>query len=54
METLFLTASDGSRVEITQDMFEDLYVISRIYKISVADLAKTVFDCELVSKPLTS
>lgn len=39
--------SDGVEIQITQDMLEDFYVISRLYNVSVRDFIQNVFDGEL-------
>lgn len=47
MEIGRLRTADGNEIEITQNMLEDFIVLSDIYNVSIRDLIRNVFDCEL-------
>lgn len=46
MESGRLISSDGNEIELTKDMLEDFSVLSVIYKVSIKDLFRNIFDCE--------
>jgi hypothetical protein len=41
------STSDGSEIEVTEEILEDLYIVSKLYNVSVKDLVKDVFSAEL-------
>jgi hypothetical protein len=44
MEPEIFRTSDGTEVEITQDMFEDFNVLSHVYGISIKDIIGQFLD----------
>jgi hypothetical protein len=46
MELGRIIASDGNVIELTKDMLKDFSVLSLIYKVSIKDLIRNLFDCE--------
>jgi hypothetical protein len=44
VESRFLRTSDGADIEITQEMFEDFYVLASVYRISVKDILNHILD----------
>ena len=41
------STSDGSEIEVTEEILEDLYIVSKLYNVSVRDLVRDVFSAEL-------
>jgi hypothetical protein len=39
--------SDGIEIQITKDMIEDFYIISKLYDVSIRDFIQNIFDGEL-------
>lgn len=39
-----LRTADGAEIEITQEMFEDFYVLASVYKIPVKDIINHILD----------
>jgi hypothetical protein len=48
-EIEFLKTITSDEINITQNMLEDLYVVSSIYNVSIKDLIINVFDIELIN-----
>lgn len=49
MEIRLLITSNGDVIEVTQDMLDDFLVLSVIYGVSIKNLMKQMFDCEIVA-----
>lgn len=47
MKIGLLRTSDGSEINLTEDMFEDLHVLSNVYNVSIKDLIENIFDTKL-------
>lgn len=47
MKPGLLRTSDGNEINLTQDMLEDLHVLSSIYNVSIKDLIENIFDTRL-------
>jgi hypothetical protein len=45
----FLKTTDGNLIKVTQDMLEDLHVISSTYSVSIKELISNIFDAEWIN-----
>lgn len=50
----FLKNTDGDLIKVTQDMLEDLHIISSTYNVSIKELISNIFDAEWIDNTTIS